>query len=287
MSYDSFREFGLTELERSAGVGALMNSKCGRGCWCRCCESRDWDQEEENQLRNSERFKQGAKIVAGLNDNKKIKLALIKKIHQEGLNRAILRYARKESLPTHYISIASNSDCIPTLIDGVFYKVCKIKYDKKLSDTARALSRSLQTNLEQRIVYDRVADIQHFIHDTIDRNFGIGAARSLPVAPMKNALSASRLHLHIFDTKQHSTEYNLHINKLSTIAAELEYKSPRPPAVPWGKHAVSKWRVRHLQPLTHFATIENRKALKELIALDTGMSREKFCFEAIRIYVTS
>ena len=287
MSYESDRGYGLTELELAAGVQSLISGKCGRSCLCASCENVDCDKFDEEKVRSSAKYKYAAKLIAGLNDKKRIKLALIQRLHHDHLDSAVVRYMKKEALPTYYASIVKSPDCIVKLVEGILYKVCKITPERDASAQIRGLSQSLQRNMKRRTAYDRVSEIQQLIHRILDLRLGVGAARSIPVIPMKNALSAARLHLHIFDVVNRRPEYVEDIENLSEEAMRLEYKYPRPPTAPWGKLPQRRWRVRHLRPFSYYLPENSRSLISQLRDLPEGTPLDLFFHEAAWLYARS
>ena len=232
----------------------------------------------------SARFKEAAKLVGGLSGNRKTKLALIQKVHQDSLESAIVRYMAKEALPEYYAAILKNPNCIDRLVEGIFYKVCKMQNAQTLPEQISNLSSSLRLNPSRLTSYDRVSLIQQFIHRTVDQHLGVGAARLIPVAPMKNALSAARLHLSIFDVIDRSPGYVAYIDSLSSAELQLEYDEPRPSTAPMGKRSWPKWRVRHLRPLSYYFTQEHRALLQALWNLDENASPVEFVYDALLLY---
>lgn len=289
MSYGSEYYGGLTELERAAGLwGILYGKHCGEcsdgTCW-ECRKERETKlAERKKKLEHSTRFSVAAKLVAGLTGNREIKLSLIRRVHQDSLDTAILKYMVKEALPDYYASILKSPDCIDKLVEGIFYKICKIQPAQGLTEQITSLSNSLRSNPARLTAYDRVTGIQRFIHLTVDQHFGEGAARSIPVAPMKNALSAARLHLGILDVIEHRPGYLAYIDDISTAAMQLEYDEPRPSSAPWGKRSWPRWRVRHLRPLSYYFSIERRALLVALNKLDEQLPSHEFVHEALLLY---
>ena len=101
-------------------------------------------EEQKKELKNSARFKEAAKLVAGLSSNRETKLALIQKVRQDGLESAIVRYMAKEALPKYYAAILKSPNCIERLVEGLFYKVCKIQPANTLNEQIGNLSRELR-----------------------------------------------------------------------------------------------------------------------------------------------
>ena len=290
MSYDeNSYAGGLTELERAAGLWGIIyggdNGECRCGS-CEECESRHKFElnERRKKLASSVRFKEGAKIIAGINDNRKAKLALIQKVHQVSLDSAIIRYMVKEELPEYYAAILKNLNCIDRLVEGIFYKVCKIQPARNLAEQISNLSNSLRSNTNRLTAYDRVTQIQQFIHRIVDQYLGVGAARSIPVAPMKNALSAARLHLSILDVIDRRPGYVAYIDSLCSTSLQLECDEPRPSSAPLGKRSWPKWRVRHLRPFSYYFPQERRAFLQALRNMDETIPSDQFVYEALLLY---
>lgn len=239
------------------------NGECSCGA-CDECEARCDTAliERKKKLENSARFKEAAKLVAGLSGNREITLALVQRVHQDSVESAIVRYMAKEALPDYYAAILKSPNCIDRLVEGIFYKVCKLQPTQGLAEQIGNLSRSLRSNLDRLTAYDRVTKIQQFIHLTVDQHLGVGAAQSIHVASMKNALSAARLHLNILDVIDRRPGYVVYINSLSAIALQLENDEPRVSTAPLGKRTWPKWRVRHLRSLSYYFPKESgRNAL--------------------------
>jgi hypothetical protein len=249
---------------------------------CRECKCRGAARKKE--LENSTRFKEGAKLVAGISGNRTIKLALIHKVHQDSLDYAIVRYMTKEALPKYYAAILKSPNCIDSLVEGILYKICKIQPARNLTEQIGNLSTSLRSNPGRLTAYDRVTQIQQFIHRTVDQYLWAGAAGSIPVEPMKNALSAARLHLSILDVIDRRPGYVAHIDSLSSAILQLEYDEPRPSTAPLGKRSWPKWRVRHLQPLSYYFKQGRRTLLQALNNQDENVPPDQFVYDALILY---
>ena len=276
-------------MEQAAGLWGIMYGRDNGDCSCgECeeCESRHSAgvAKRTKELENSWRFKVAAKLVAGLSDNRAIKLALIKKVHHESMDSAIVRYMAKEALPEYYAAILKSPNCIERLVEGVLYRVCKLKASQTLTEQIGGLSSSMRSNPDRLAVYDRVTLMQQFIHKTVDHFLGVGAARSIPVLPMKNALSAARLHLGIFDVIDRRPGYVIYIDSLSTAALQFEYDEPRQSTAPFGKRTWPRWRVRHLRPLSYFFPVERRTLLQALRSLDESAPSDEFVKRALLLY---
>lgn len=285
MSYESWSDGGLTPLERAAGVWDLLNRECS----CGACDECQWRYNDElekkkEKLENSERFKIAAKLVARLNSNRETKLVLLQKVHLDSLDSAIVRYMAKEELPGYYAAILKSPNCIDRLVEGIFCKVCKIQPAPILAEQITNLSSSLRSNPSRLTAYDRVTRLQQFIHCTVNRIHGGDAALSIPVVPMKNALSAARLHLSIYDVIDRRPGYVAYIDSLTTATLQLEYDEPRPSTAPTGKRSWRRWRVRHLYPLSYYFPEGRRRLLDALENLDEKAPSDQFVNEALLLY---
>lgn len=289
MSYESWNDGGLTPLEQAAGLWGILHGCDNGDCSCGECEECEARQKSSTakrtkELENSSRFKVAAKLVAGINGNREIKLTLIQKIHRDGLDSAIVRYMAKEALPEYYAAILKSPNCIDRLVEGVLYRVCKLKASQTLTEQIGSLSSSMRSNPSRLTAYDRVTLMQQFIHQTVDHYLGIGAARSIPVPPMRNALSAARLHLGIYDVIDRRPGYVAYIESLSTATLQLEYDEPRQSTAPFGKRSWPRWRVRHLQPLSYYFPAERRALLQALRSLNEGTPADQFVNKALLLY---
>lgn len=284
MSYDSWDDGGLTPLEQAAGMWSLIYSKCRCGD-CDECTLREENPQSKRklELEGSARFKSASKLIGGLARNHDIKHALLRKIHLDSLDLAIVRYMALEALPAYYAVLLKSPQCIERLIEGLFVKVCRIAPSPDLSDDILHLSSALRSNPLRHTAYERVGQMQRFIHDTIDRQFGNGAALALPVVPVKNALTAARLHLSIADANR-SVEYIEQLDAASMRAMTAEYYEPQYFAAPQGKRAQARWRVRHMRPLSYYFPKDNRKLLTSLRTLDEQLPREQFIYQAAMGY---
>lgn len=276
-------------MERAAGLWGIMYGRDNGDCSCgECeeCESRHSASvaKQTKELENSSRFKVAAKLVAGLSGSREIKLALIQKIHHDSIDSAIVRYMTKEALPEYYAAILKSQNCIDRLVEGVLYRVCKLKAAQTLTEQIGSLSSSMRSNPGRLAAYDRVTLMQQFIHQTVDHHLGVGAARSIPVPPMKNALSAARLHLGILDVLDRRPGYVVYIDSLSTATLQLEYDEPRQSTAPFGKRSWPRWRVRHLRPLSYYFPVDRRALLHALRSLDESTTSDEFVNKALLLY---
>lgn len=190
----------------------------------------------------------------------------------------------KEKLPGYYASILKTNNCIDILVKGILYKVCKIEPANEISNQISNLSISLRENSSRLTAYDRVTNVQQFIHSTVDQYFSVGAARMIPVAPMKNALCAARLHFNISDITDRQPSYTEYIDTVSNASLQIEYDDPRPSTALSEKRSWPRWRVRHLRPISYYFPQNHRTTIQALKMLDENTPLKDFLYNAVLLY---
>jgi len=243
--------------------------------------------QKNKNLINSARLKEAAKIIAGMGNKKHIKNKLIHKLMLEGADYAISRYFRKELIPPNYSKIVKSNDCIEVLVKGIFYKICKIKHMDSLDLQIMELCEALRRNDACLIAYDRVGLIQKFIHGKVDEFCGEGSHEKISAKYMRNLLSVSRLHLNLSDLNAKDESYSISMDALSRSASNYEYVHPRATELPADKHFIPKWRVRHLKPLSHFDSQNNRRKISEIYTIDEQLPLAEYTQAALEIYAGS
>ncbi|MDT8399675.1 MAG: hypothetical protein RQ899_13785 [Pseudomonadales bacterium] len=148
-----------------------------------------------------------AKKISHLEYNYQARNKLVKLLFQDELAYSISAYANEEKLSCEYLQIVKNDNCLNVMLKGFLNKACKIDLSKSLVLEIDSLVDKVHINEDVDIVYNRVSEIQGFIHDTVDRAYGTGTQLNLPTTLVKSLLSATRLHLNIWDIKyQHSSD---------------------------------------------------------------------------------
>ncbi len=241
-------------------------------------------QRESNSAMSTAAWKQGAKIIAGIEDNKEIRIKLIHKLMRDGTDQAIRRYLRKELIPQQYVTVVQSDQCLQVLVQGFFYKVCKVKQTVQLDIDIKELCKRVKLNAERALAYDRVGQIQKFIHTQVDELFGENFHIKISTKHMRNLLGAARLHLHLCDTNERDDDYAVYMDELSRIASRLEYVNPRPANLPPGRRFIPTWRVRHLKPLTNYYSQSARSAISSISELNLDLPHEEYMLAALRIF---
>ena len=249
-------------------------------------EDKKLEQAKADKAAESMRFKKAAKIIAGLESKKHIKIKLIHQLMLDATYSAISRYMQKESIPSHYSKIVKSHNCIDVLIKGFFYMVCKMKYSSSLDLEVAQLYETIKKNDARLIVYDRVGLIQKFIHSEVDKFYGEGSSDKIPANHMRLLLSVSRLHLNLSDLSSKDNSYSIYMNELSTSTANYEYFNPRATEVQLGKQFIPRWSVRHIKPLSYFYSRRNRQKISDIYNIDEALPLETYSQAALEIYAT-
>lgn len=225
-----------------------------------------------------------AKKISNLKYSYQIRNKLVKLLFEDGLNYLISVYAAEENLPEEYLKIVKNDDCLDIILKSFFKNTCKIELSKSLTSDIETIIDKVHKNEDMDIVYNRVSEIQRIIHDTVDCAYGFGTQFNLPTILVKKILSATRLHLNIWDIKyQHATDL-LKIISSSRIASTNEISSPTSLKLAPGKTYFPHWRVRHLLSLADFSRPELAAKINALMNLDESCSLATFREYALTVY---
>ena len=233
--------------------------------------------EIEQKKKNADIAKHEAiKLIAGLDNCAQIKNKLIKKIFHDNLDDMIIRYAEIESLPKEHVKIVKLNNCLEILIKGFFKKVGGFVLTSNLIDEIDSFIESIYINDDLKIVYERVSEIQRFIHENIDFKYGSNAHQKLPVKHIKNLLSASRLHLNIYDIKYMDSCPLILLIERSNEASTAEKINNKKISLPKGKKYIKNWRVRHMRPLLYFNYESVKIKIQNIYELDDKLPINEF-----------
>lgn len=270
----------LSETEQDLGLGFWRGILSGRD------DSRHEDEDEDEDKKPASnidysRFKEAARIVAGLTEKSEVRSNLIQNLMREEVDWAIKRYLKIEQIPYPYHSLIRLEDCIEILLRGIFYKVVGLPRNSSLDSEIFRLCTSLRANKEKLIVYDRVSLLQNFLHEKLRRYTTIEVVENDFVKPIRCLLSVSRLHLNLVDLEMRDPAYNVYMHEVSSARASLEYLAPSlPPLAAEGKKIYKRWRVRHLRPISYFYRRVGRRRLSALLGLDIEMPFEDYVEDA-------
>jgi hypothetical protein len=126
------------------------------------------------------------------------------------------------------------------------------------------ISEAIRRNDNRRTAYERVGDIQQYLHRKADETRGAGARLDLPNKMVRHLLSSSRLHIGLRDMFSESTTYWETIWDAETAASISEAESPNAGFIPDRKRRIRLWRVPQMRPITWYASRSAREVLLEL-----------------------
>ena len=141
----------------------------------------------------------------------------------------IKKYTEDEKLPKEYVNLVKEPKCIQILIKGFLKQKCKLDLTKELIEEIDELIQLIYINFNLDIVYDRVRDVQEFIHKKVRQKNGEDSHFDLDRQDMKNILSSVRLHLNIYDIKNKSIDSLIDIIKKTNHYIGKEYNEPSEP----------------------------------------------------------
>jgi len=206
------------------------------------------------------------KLVSGFETNEEIRDYVITFLIKKSEDYMVKRYAKREKLPQDFVLASRQQNGLAILIKTTLKKIANIELNTTITDKIDTLLKELYKTDTQKIVYWRVNKIQKFIHDTTNDQHGIDAAFELPIVPMKNFLSACRLHLNLHDMKNRSVGFSIYQNKSIVVAIRKEEKKGiEIEVLPNGKKYIPYWKIRQLRPLMAFNRYEFRKLYKNLV----------------------
>jgi hypothetical protein len=221
--------------------------------------------------------KEGAEVlVSTLASTAEIRTRLSQYLLEGEKERIVERYAHRERLPGELRAAAQRSDAIPILIKAILRKVLGINPTHEVVREILELSEALQLNRDSKTVYDRVGDIQAYIHRKADESHYPGTHLDLPKEGMRHLLSSCRLHLSLQDMFSIPTRYWEVIWDAETAAAAQEAANPSFGFIPIEGRRIRLWRVSQMKPLTHFASPQKRAVLSELWRLPLDMAVEAY-----------
>lgn len=191
------------------------------------------------------------------------------------------RYSLRERLPAEFMAAALRSDALPILIKSFLGKVLNVYPAPKVNNEILELSADIRRNSDRRTAFERVGEIQKYLHRKTDEARGTGAHLDLPNKVMRHILSSSRLHIGLQDMFAVSTAYWTTIWDAETAASISEVASPNAGFIPDRKRRIRLWRVPQLKPITFYASRYARAVLQELGEISTNVSVDDYRTSAL------
>lgn len=248
--------YPLTEDESQSGLLSII---CGDDNYEKEPNLIDEGIEEIILPELSKEQKEVSKLISGLDENRHIKEAVIKKKYLDFLNKDIQNYIRREKLPTTYINIVIQKNALEIILRSFLKNECYFTLDTIIITRIKELSMSIHKNIDFLIVYDRVARVQKFVHNLIQEKYSKGSHLQLNKVKMKNLLSVCRLHLEFYDVRYKNIDYLLKQESLKKEIAHYDYVKPvRPKLLPTQKY-VPRWKYNNshiISPFSNFTSIK-------------------------------
>lgn len=203
--------------------------------------------------------KAGAELlVSSLSTTSEVRMRLSQYILEVEKEQIVDRYSNRERLPAEFKAAALRSDAVPVLIKSFLTKVLGVYPAPEVHSEILELSSAASRNAGRRPAYDRVGDVQSYIHRKADETRGSGAHLGLPSKVMRHLLSSCRLHISLQDIFGSSSDYWETIWDAEMAASLRETSAPGAGFIPVDKRRIRQWRVPQLKPLTHYASLHAR-----------------------------
>ena len=227
------------------------------------------------------------KIVSGLDKHTQIKNKVIRRILLESLDGMIDNYMRKEALPFELVKVSKQKNGLEILIKYFLKNDGGYILTKKLIDEINIFLDDIYRNDKLDIVYDRVGKIQKFIHQKIDDKYGYSTHLNLNTKKMKNILSASRLHLNIFDIKNYHIKILIELIEKSKEKSFREYMSSNNNILlSSNKSYYRMWKARGMNSLIYFLEPYIQNKIYDIYYFDRIDDITLFNNKIIEIYLS-
>lgn len=224
-------------------------------------------------------------LISSLSTTADIRMRMSQYILEGEREQIAYRYSLRERLPAEFLAAALRSDALPILIKSFLRKILKIYPTTEVNSEIMGLSEAIRRNGSRRTGYERVGDIQLYLHRKADEALGAGAHLDLPNKVVRHLLSSSRLHIGLQDMFAESTAYWATIWDAETAASISEAQSPNAGFIPDGKRRLRLWRVPQMKPITWYASSSARGVLHEIgrLSLETPVDDYRtFALAALR-----
>jgi len=211
--------------------------------------------EELTKLKMTNLQKKVTKKIAGLRNKKLINIVTAQLVINFYIDVAIDSYQVKENLPFYYVDIAKEQNGLEYLFKNFFKNELSLKLNKELIKKINEFVDIIYFETENKIVYDRVKRIQHFIHKEVDELLWINKHLELNKISMKNFLSASRLHLEIKNLELLDVYSLIKLWKKQIKEIDKDLTNPSFPKLLKNQKYVKNWKTFnwHYNPLILYA----------------------------------
>ena len=172
--------------------------------------------QKDQKIKDTEESNLVIKQLSVCQSNVQLRNKTIKILLNMNIENYISYYAKYEYLPTNYVNLAKEKNCLETLVKSFLKTHLHYDLTSSVVNEINSLLYIIYNNIDGDIVYNRVKKIQKFIHEKTDIKYGCNAYLQLSPKAMRKLLSTSRLHLNIFDAKTLEPEILISIIEKST-----------------------------------------------------------------------
>ncbi len=265
--------YGLTDDEKAANIGALL------------CNSELEYYEDKKELKK----KLEKKKLFNLSNRQKFNIdtrdSIFKKLIEIHLDEMIENYSLSENLPFNFKNIAKEQNCIKILLKGFFTKFCNFKIDTNFMFEIEEITELTYLNFNIDTVYERVKEIQIFMHNKVQEHNGTGSHEHLDKEVMRNILATIRLNLNIFDIKNNDIQKIIFLRNKTKKSIALEYKKPSKKGLLNNQKFIPIWKAKKMKTLLDFMSSGFITIMNRISILDLNLSEDKFKEILSDIYV--
>lgn len=205
-----------------------------------------------------------SKAIYALKNKEDIQKKVVNKLIYFGIDIAVRRYGKDESLPKRYQLLSQNKECLRLLLQDFFLCKENITLTPSLNNRLENFVNTLIKKDESKIAYQKVSELRDFIHHIVNLEKGDGAALLCDRKEMRLILSTARLHLSINELTKHHTTDLIGLQKRYISLKAVEAFLPTANDLP-GRKNIYRWRLRHYRSLLYYFPIEIRRALLDFM----------------------
>lgn len=240
------------------------------------------------------------KAISHLGSVPDIKAFTIRELTTEEIKNLITRFGTKESVPTPYLQCLKDRNLIPSMIKSFLINVLDIYPSDQLISEINQLNDRLIFNRELETAYNRVSEIQKYIHNKARFVLGYNGHQNLPRNDVRLLLACSRVNLSILDLfspKQRKIprsifsqrgyigplRYYSYILYKTLYQSKIESSYPSVKGVINGEYK-SYWNVRFMKPISYYCSSNQRKKIENILSIDDSESISETITQCLKIY---
>jgi len=240
-------------------------------------------QAEETKKKLEKRF---LASLLTFESNLSIRNHLVKKILINGEKKMIRNYTKREKLPQKYSLVAEQNNGLEILIKNFLKQIARIELNEKVRTEVQHLIHKIYENKENHTAYQRVALVRSYIYKAVENKYGSGMGYGLPVHPTKCILSASRLHLNLFDIRKNNLDYLKSQIILNDSYYNIEMNTPllsihKDP----NKKKTPHWKAQHMRTLLYFSNDSSTGVINSILDIDVNLDKDKYLNSLLLIVI--